>query len=127
VRFLGKVSDVYERVYAADLLLLGSRAEASPLVVLEAMALGTCVIAADVDGVSEQVLDEQTGLLFHRESTTELSGCLSRAARDASLRERLARGGRARYLERYGRDRQLARWSALLTEFLQTRLSTPPG
>src|SRR6185312_15552420 len=41
VRFLGNVNDVYERVYAADLLVLASRAEAMPLVVLEAMALGT--------------------------------------------------------------------------------------
>ena len=123
VRFLGKVTDVYERVYGADLLLLGSRAEASPLVVLEAMALGTCVVAADVDGVSEQVVDEETGLLFHLESTHELAGCLARVARDATLRERLARGGRARYRERYGRDRQLARWSALLSEVLQLRHS----
>ena len=126
VRFLGKVSDVYERVYAADVLLLGSRAEASPLVVLEAMALGTCVIAADVDGVSEQVVDEETGLLFHHGDTRELAGSLSRVARDPSLRERLARGGRVRYLERYSRERQLARWGAILSEALQTRVSARP-
>jgi glycosyltransferase involved in cell wall biosynthesis len=121
VRFVGKVSDVYDRVYAADLLLLGSRAEASPLVVLEAMALGTCVLAADVDGVSEQIVDEETGLLFHH-GTRELGGSLSRLGRDPALRERLARGGRVRYLERYSRERQLARWSAILSEVL----STPP-
>jgi glycosyltransferase involved in cell wall biosynthesis len=120
VRFLGKVSDVYERVYAADLLVLASRAEASPLVVLEAMALGTCVVAADVDGVGEQVVDEETGLLFHRDNVQELRGSLMRLTRDAALRERLARGGRARYLERFTRDRQLARWSAALRAALES-------
>jgi glycosyltransferase involved in cell wall biosynthesis len=114
VRFLGQVGDVYERIYAADLLVLASRAEASPLVVLEAMALGTCVVAADVDGVGEQVVDEETGLLFHRDNMQELTGCLLRLSRDPSLRARLARAARARYLERFSRERQLGRWNAVL-------------
>jgi glycosyltransferase involved in cell wall biosynthesis len=118
VRFLGQVSDVYERIYAADILVLTSRAEASPLVVLEAMALGTSVIAADVDGVSEQVVDEETGLLFHRDNPQELTGCISRLARDASQRARLARAARARYLERFSRERQLGRWNAVLRAVL---------
>lgn len=119
VRFLGQVGDVYERIYAADLLVLASRAEASPLVVLEAMALGTCVIAADVDGIGEQVVDEETGLLFHRDNLQELTGCLLRLSRDASQRARLARAARARYLERFSRERQLGRWSAVLRAVLQ--------
>jgi glycosyltransferase involved in cell wall biosynthesis len=119
VRFLGNVSDVYERVYAADLLVLASRAEAMPLVVLEAMALGTCVIAADVDGVSEQVVDEETGLLFHRDNLQELTGCLLRLSRDASQREKLARAARARYRERFSRERQLGRWNAVLRAVTQ--------
>jgi glycosyltransferase involved in cell wall biosynthesis len=119
VRFLGQVGDVYERVYAADLLVLASRAEASPLVVLEAMALGTCVIAADVDGVGEQVVDEETGLLFHRDNIQELTGCMLRLSRDTSQRARLARAARARYLERFSRERQLGRWNAVLRAVLQ--------
>lgn len=120
VRFLGQASDVYERIYAADLLVLASRAEASPLVVLEAMALGTCVVAADVDGVGEQVVDEETGLLFHRDNMQELTGCLLRLSRDASQRARLARAARARYLERFSRERQLGRWNAVLRAVVQT-------
>lgn len=124
VRFLGKVTDVYERVYAADVLVLGSRAEASPLVVLEAMALGVCVVASDVDGVGEQIVDEESGLLFTCENARELAGCLARVARDGRLRERLGAAGRARYLERYSRDRQLARWSSAL-QWMQ-KLATAP-
>jgi glycosyltransferase involved in cell wall biosynthesis len=114
LRFLGNVRDVYERVYAADVLVLGSRAEAFPLVVLEAMALGVCVVAPDIDGVREQVIDESTGLLFARDNARELVGCLSRVARDGRLRERFGAAGRARYLERFTRERQLARWSSAL-------------
>jgi glycosyltransferase involved in cell wall biosynthesis len=119
VRFLGNVDDVYERVHAADALVLASRAEAFPLAVLEAMALGTCVVAADVDGVTEQILDEQTGLLFAREDIGALIGCLNRIARDSVLREGLGKAGRARYLSLFTRDRQLARWSAALSVMLR--------
>jgi glycosyltransferase involved in cell wall biosynthesis len=101
-------------VYAADVLVLGSRAEAFPLVVLEAMALGVCVIAPDIDGVREQVIDETTGLLFARDDVRELVGCLSRVARDGRLRAGFGAAGRARYLERFTRERQLARWSSAL-------------
>jgi len=114
VRFLGNVNDVYERMYAADALLVGSRAEAFPLVVVEAMALGMCVVAPDIDGLREQIVDEETGLLFGAESVAEFAGCLSRVARDARLRERLGVAGRARYLERFTRDRQWARWNSAL-------------
>jgi glycosyltransferase involved in cell wall biosynthesis len=114
VRFLGNVTDVYERMYAADALLVGSRAEAFPLVVLEAMALGMCIVAPDIDGLGEQIVDEQTGLLFTAESVAEFAGYLSRVARDPRLRERLGAAGRARYLERFTRDRQWARWNSAL-------------
>jgi glycosyltransferase involved in cell wall biosynthesis len=125
VRFLGGVSDVYERIFAADALVLASRAEAFPLAVLEAMALGTCVLATDVDGIAEQIIDEQTGLLFESEDVGALVGAIHRVARDAGLREILGRAGRARYLSLFTRERQLARWSAALAVMLREDSALP--
>jgi glycosyltransferase involved in cell wall biosynthesis len=118
VRFLGTVDDVYERIYAADALLLASRAEASPLSVLEAMALGTCVIAADVDGVAELVLNGQTGSLFGREDVAALAACVSKLNEDPPLRAALGRAGRERYRSEFNRARQLERWTEALTRML---------
>jgi glycosyltransferase involved in cell wall biosynthesis len=118
VRFLGGVDDAYERIYAADALVLASRAEAFPLSVLEAMALGTCVVASDVDGVAEQLVHAQTGLLFGREDGAALAACLSQVASDPPLRAALAEAGRARYLGEFTRAHQLGRWAAAVTQML---------
>jgi glycosyltransferase involved in cell wall biosynthesis len=118
VRFLGAVNDAYERVYAADALVLASRAEASPLSVLEAMALGTCVVAAAVDGLPDLILDAQTGLLFPCEDSAALAACLRRLSDDPPLRAALGQAGRERYSNNFDRARQLARWAQAVAQML---------
>jgi glycosyltransferase involved in cell wall biosynthesis len=118
VRFLGAVNDAYERIFAADAIVLASRAEASPLSVLEAMALGTCVVAAEVDGLPDLILDAQTGLLFPCEDSGALAACLRRLSDDPPLRAALGRAGRERYSSAFDRARQLARWSEAVAQML---------
>ncbi|WP_027368933.1 glycosyltransferase [Desulfocurvibacter africanus] len=48
---------------AADVLVYPSRADNHPLIVLEAMAAGTCVAATAVGGIPEQIRDGETGAL----------------------------------------------------------------
>lgn len=50
---------------AADVLVYPSRADNHPLIVLEAMAAGTCVAATAVGGIPEQIRDGETGVLVH--------------------------------------------------------------
>jgi len=102
---------VYAHVRAADALVLASRAEAFPLATLEAMALGTCVIAAAVDGVPEQVTHGQTGLLFAREDVEGLAFQLEYIATDLAVRERLAIQARQHYEMQFSRLRHAARWT----------------
>ena len=119
VRFLGAVNDTYERIYAADAMVLASRAEASPLSVLEAMALGTCVVVlAEVDGLPDLVLDAQTGLLFPCEDSAALAACLRRLSDEPPLLAALAQAGRERYSSYFDRARQLARWAEAVAQML---------
>lgn len=62
--YLGARQDAKEYIYASDLLILPSLAEAMPIVILEAMALKTPVIASNVDGISELIDNDKSGLLF---------------------------------------------------------------
>jgi len=73
--------------------------------VLEAMALGRAVLAADIPGNRALVEPEVTGLLFGTDAELE-AGAL-RLARDASLRARLGAAGRARVSERYAPEREI--------------------
>jgi glycosyltransferase involved in cell wall biosynthesis len=117
-RFLGSVNDVYERIYAADVLVLASRAEAFPLSVLEAMALGTCVVASDVDGIAEQVVHDDSGLLFSTEDVAGLAQCLKLVADDPVRRKTLARAARSRYVTEFNRTLQLERWATVTAGIL---------
>jgi glycosyltransferase involved in cell wall biosynthesis len=63
VRLIGHRSDVANILGAADVVCLSSDAEASPLTVLEAMSVGKPVVATDVGGIHEALVNEETGLL----------------------------------------------------------------
>src|SRR4029078_6127942 len=64
VRFLGARSreDVLRTFYAADVAMLPSRWENFPHLVVEALAVGTPVIASSVGGIPEIVRDGENGL-----------------------------------------------------------------
>lgn len=63
VRLLGVEGNVAELLRAADLFVLGSRWEGTPLAVMEAMAAGLPVVATAVGGVPALVEDGVTGVL----------------------------------------------------------------
>lgn len=63
VFFLGKRTDV-EKFYAAfDALMLPSKMEGMPLVILEAMTAGTPIVASDVGAITEVVKDGISGFI----------------------------------------------------------------
>jgi len=89
VRFVGRSNDVAEWLRRADVLVLPSFAESSSLVLLEAMASGTCIIASDVGGNRELVDDGRTGLLFSPGDHRALAGVLEEVLADQPLQARL--------------------------------------
>ena len=64
VQFLGKVSAVADLLRASDLFLLPSQQESFGLGALEAMACGVPVVATNVGGLAEVVVDGETGALL---------------------------------------------------------------
>jgi glycosyltransferase involved in cell wall biosynthesis len=118
VRFVGPRHDALDFIYAADVLLLPSRAEAMPLVLLEAMALGTPVIASAVDGIPELVEHGSTGLLFDPECPAGLAEALATVAGDRERGTALARGGVARYWEHFSRAHLIRRYADVCEEIL---------
>jgi glycosyltransferase involved in cell wall biosynthesis len=73
VRFLGFRTDMPFILKAADLFVLTSRWEGCPMVILESMALGVPVLATNVGGVPELVMDGQTGDLVPPENPMVLA------------------------------------------------------
>jgi glycosyltransferase involved in cell wall biosynthesis len=81
---------------ALNVLVLNSSTEPFGLVLTEAMASGTPVVARGVDGVLEIVEDNVSGLLFAPEDTKTMVSHLLSLAKDPELVSRLAIEGRAR-------------------------------
>lgn len=63
LRFLGRRDDALAFISAADVFVNPADVEGLPVAVLEAMALGTPVVATAVGGVPSVILDGETGLL----------------------------------------------------------------
>jgi glycosyltransferase involved in cell wall biosynthesis len=93
--FLGDVNeDMLAALYnCADVFAFPSIQEGLGIVLLEAQATAKPVVAFDVGGVREAMLDRETGLLVKPDSR-ELADVILRLLSDRSLRERMGRRGR---------------------------------
>lgn len=114
LRMLGYRDDVPALLAAADIFVLPSYTEALPMTVIEAMLTGLPVIASDIPGPREQVVDGETGLLVPPRDSGPLAEALRRLACDPDLRERMGAAGRARALDLYDESKVLARTLDLL-------------
>ncbi|MDX6622086.1 MAG: hypothetical protein QOE75_18 [Solirubrobacterales bacterium] len=94
VRFLGERGDVPQVLAAADLLLLPSWREAFGRIAIEAMAMGTPVVATDSGGPAEIVRPGVDGLLLTPKQPEEWARALEPLVDDAALRERMGAAAR---------------------------------
>ncbi len=87
--FTGLVDDVEERLRHVEVLVSLSDTEGTPRAILEAMSMGVTVVATEVGGVPELIINGRTGLLVP-------TGPATVPAAVAALRSLLADPGRLR-------------------------------
>lgn len=97
IKFLGQVpnDEIATILSRASVLVLPSYVEGLPTVCLEALASEVPVVASDVGGVSEVIIDGETGYLF---APGDVNGCFEKIMRlltDERLRTRMGRNGRS--------------------------------
>lgn len=101
VTLAGFRPDAIHAIAAADVVFIPSRIEPFPRVGLEAMALQRCILASRSGGITEQIIDGESGLLADAGDYDTLAACLQRLLADASLRAQLAQGARRRFEEHF--------------------------
>lgn len=79
IHLLGQKSNPYPYYKAADLFVMSSRKEGFPNVVLEALTLGTPVVATNVVDWSEVIKDGHNGLIANKNNVDSLRSVLERA------------------------------------------------
>lgn len=110
VEFLGlrPRDEVRAIIGGAALLVLPSQwFEGFPLVLVEAYARGTPVVAARIGSLAELVVPDQTGLHFAAGDATRLAARVRELWADDARRQRLRRGARARFDAEYTAPRNL--------------------
>ncbi|MEM6504481.1 MAG: glycosyltransferase [Planctomycetota bacterium] len=106
VRFTGAVENVRELIPAADLCMLTSLSEGLSVTLLEAMAANKPIVATDVGGNPEVVVDGETGLLAPRGDIEAVAQSILKLLPNAPYTARtLGKAGRRRLLQDFTKER----------------------
>ena len=114
----GFQTDVEAVTQALGVAVMPSLREAQGLAVLEAMAARRTVVASAVGGIPETIRDGIDGLLVPPADPPALATAITRLARDARLRDRLAASGRHRVEDRFNADASVRQVEAIYEEEL---------
>lgn len=110
VHLAGWRGDVPNVLAAGHALVLSSLWEGMPNVVLEAMAAGLPVVATRVEGISELVIEERTGLLVPPHAPEELAAAIEKLLADATTARAMGQAGRDRARAEFSWDKMVARY-----------------
>lgn len=123
IHWLGHRSDVPGLLKASDLLVLPSRWEGMPNVVLEAMTARKAVVATKVEGTEDLVLVGETGWLVPPGDAEALASALVEAASNRPRLERFGQAGRDRIEQHFTIDRVIRAYETLWASVLGLKQS----
>jgi glycosyltransferase involved in cell wall biosynthesis len=107
VRFVGSRTDVPDLLRASDLFVHPSREEGFSNAILEAMAAGLPVVACNVGGNPEAVVDGVTGRLVPPRDPVRFAGAIVELIEAESKRKIFGEAGLRRAAERFSLDRMV--------------------
>jgi sugar transferase (PEP-CTERM/EpsH1 system associated) len=113
IRFLGEMHSIAELLARASVFILPSLTEGISLTLLEAMATGVPVVATNVGGNPEVVVDGETGLLVQPGSPALLANAMARVLSEPELARQMGVAGRRRVEEHFDVCRMLREYEAL--------------
>ncbi|MGA2568882.1 MAG: glycosyltransferase [Terracidiphilus sp.] len=118
-RFLGFEPDVRRRMQAADGVVLASRHEGLPMVLLEAGACGLPSVATDVAGTQEVIVDGVNGWLARAGDVRSLAAAMERLMNAPfDKRREMSECAKKLVTRRFGMAMVLDRWEELYEELL---------
>jgi glycosyltransferase involved in cell wall biosynthesis len=118
IHFAGRRNDVPSLMRAAEFFVLPSLWEGLPNVVLEAMAAGLPVIASRVEGISDLITDDRTGLIVPPNSAPELIEAIDRVFVDPHHSHKMGHNAQEFVRTEFAWDGIVQKYTALYRELL---------
>jgi glycosyltransferase involved in cell wall biosynthesis len=119
--YLEDSAKIAAAIAASDIVAIPSRADNLPNTVLEAMSVGTALVASNAGGIRDAVRDGETGLLVAPDDAQALAAALARLLDDADLRRALGARARAAVMAEYDAKLEAQRFASLYAELLAAR------
>lgn len=119
VELLGMRRDIPEILAEHDCFVLNSRWELHPITILEAMRAGLPVIASDVGGVADTVMDKVTGLVVKSGDQQALAEAMSALANMPKKGAEMGEQGRHLVSEKFSNDVVARKIEAVYQELLR--------
>lgn len=121
VLFLGQRNDIPELLNACDVFVLPSVLEGLPLSVLEAMAASKPVIATNIPGINEIIIDGENGLLVSPADPNALAEKINLILSNASLAHNLAVSGMDRVSSEFSAKKMVDGVTNIYEELIRQR------
>lgn len=121
ISLLPGVSDVRPHLRRATIFALASVREASPNVILEAMACGRPVVATRVGGIPELVLDGETGTLVEPGAPEAFAEALVDLLNDESKRRQMGVKAREKILDEFTLEKMVRKTEEVILDAVDSR------
>ena len=125
VHLLGARSDVADLLTAFDVLVLSSKTEGLPLVLLEAMATELPVVSTAVGGIPDVIEDGVTGFLFPAGDKAALTKALVRLVGSQELGRDIGVAARRVVAANHSLEHMASGYQALYESVVTTNRGTP--
>lgn len=116
--FIGRCASVPDLLAASDVCVLSSQAEGFSNSILEYMAAGRAVVATNVGGASEAIVEGETGHLVNAGDDRAMAERLIALLRDPEKRRAMGLNGRRRVEERFSTENRLRATTELYKRIL---------
>jgi glycosyltransferase involved in cell wall biosynthesis len=124
IEWLGRLPNAYVADFyqSVDIVVIPSRQESFGVTAVEGSACARPVIASRVGGLTEVIVEGETGLLVPPESISELGKAMERLIKDPTLRDTMGRQGRANVLRHYDWQKNVTQMELVYERVLRAHI-----
>jgi len=123
--FAGYRSDVRDVLAALDIVVIPSVLEGFPMITLEAMAMAKPIVAAKIDGITEQITDGINGILIPPKDSSAIAQAIIRLINDRESGKKLGLAARKKVEQEFSVEKMVSETEKVYLSLLTNNYTIP--